>query len=235
MAGAVAIERAGDVLTHRESAPTATALAPSTPSTTSLGRPLTGAHAHLAQGTGKALRYPPDISPIVAIPPNIDDEVWSDLHALVGPGVVVAFAGEVGQVPDEWELVFRGAGVQLTATEALWTDGPRHDDIVELGKADAPEMVDLVARTEPGPFEARTYLLGGYLGIRRGGALVAMAGERLRPPGWTEISAVCTDPDHRGQGLASALVRAVAGNIRGARRHPVPPYGTVERQCHPAL
>jgi predicted GNAT family acetyltransferase len=40
-----------------------------------------------------------------------------------------------------------------------------------------------------------------------------MAGERLHPAGWTEISAVCTDPEHRGQGLAGRLVRAVAAGI----------------------
>jgi predicted GNAT family acetyltransferase len=75
-------------------------------------------------------------------------------------------------------------------------------------------MLDLVARTRPGPFLPRTIELGTYLGIRRGGALVAMAGERLRPPGWTEISAVCTDPAHQGQGLATRLVHAIAAVIR---------------------
>ena len=44
--------------------------------------------------------------------------------------------------------------------------------------------------------------------------LIAMAGERLRLSGWTEISAVCTDPAHRGRGLATRLVRAVAAGIR---------------------
>jgi predicted GNAT family acetyltransferase len=85
---------------------------------------------------------------------------------------------------------------------------------VLLGAADVPEMLDLVARTRPGPFLPRTVELGTYLGIRRQGALVAMAGERLHPPGWTEISAVCTDPDHRGQGLAARLVLAVAAGIK---------------------
>lgn len=75
-------------------------------------------------------------------------------------------------------------------------------------------MLDLVARTQPGPFLPRTHEMGTYLGIRRGGALVAMAGERLRPPGWSEISAVCTDPAHRGLGLGSRLVRAVGAVIR---------------------
>jgi predicted GNAT family acetyltransferase len=75
-------------------------------------------------------------------------------------------------------------------------------------------MLALVERTKPGPFRARTIELGTYLGIRRDGALVAMAGERLHPPGWTEISAVCTDPAFRGQGLATRLVLAVAAGIR---------------------
>ncbi|WP_308206707.1 GNAT family N-acetyltransferase [Paractinoplanes hotanensis] len=69
-------------------------------------------------------------------------------------------------------------------------------------------MLDLVARARPGPFGPRTREPGTYLGIRREGALVAMAGERMRPPGWAEISAVCTDPAFRGQGLAARLIRA---------------------------
>jgi predicted GNAT family acetyltransferase len=81
-------------------------------------------------------------------------------------------------------------------------------------------MLELVARTEPGPFLPRTIELGSYLGIRRRGALVAMAGERLHPPGWTEISAVCTDVAFRGQGLAGRLVRAVAAGIRARDETP---------------
>jgi predicted GNAT family acetyltransferase len=81
-------------------------------------------------------------------------------------------------------------------------------------------MLDLVARTEPGPFRKRTIELGTYLGIRRDGRLIAMAGERLHPPGWTEISAVCTDPGYRGHGLATRLVRAVAAGIRARGETP---------------
>jgi predicted GNAT family acetyltransferase len=80
--------------------------------------------------------------------------------------------------------------------------------------ADVPEMLELVAQTEPGPFLTRTVELGDYLGIRRDGALVAMAGERFRLDGWTEISAVCTSLDHRGQGLASQLVGALIAGIQ---------------------
>ena len=63
--------------------------------------------------------------------------------------------------------------------------------------------------------------MGRYLGIRRGGALIAMAGERLRPPGSTEISAVCTDPAYRGQGLAARLVNAVCAGIAHRGERPV--------------
>ena len=92
-------------------------------------------------------------------------------------------------------------------------------EAIRLTAADVPEILDLVDRTQPGPFRPRTIELGTYLGIRRNGALVAMAGERLHPPGWTEISAVCTDPAYRGQGLATRLVSAVGAGIadRGDR------------------
>jgi predicted GNAT family acetyltransferase len=75
-------------------------------------------------------------------------------------------------------------------------------------------MRDLVARTRPGPFLPRTIATGTYLGVVEDGALVAMAGERLHPPGYTEISAVCTDAAYRGRGLATRLVLAVAAGIR---------------------
>jgi predicted GNAT family acetyltransferase len=40
-----------------------------------------------------------------------------------------------------------------------------------------------------------------------------MAGERLRPLGYTEISAVCTHPEYRGRGYASSLVFALIQKI----------------------
>jgi predicted GNAT family acetyltransferase len=85
---------------------------------------------------------------------------------------------------------------------------------VELGAADVDEMLALVERTKPGPFLPRTHELGRYVGVRDGTRLVAMAGERLRCDGVTEISAVCTDGDHRGRGLASVLVADCVRHIR---------------------
>ncbi len=99
-------------------------------------------------------------------------------------------------------------------------DARPDDEAAPLTAADVPEMTDLVERTRPGPFRPRTIEMGAYVGIRRNGRLIAMGGERLRLPGYTEISAVCTDPDHRGHGLASRLVLDLAHRIR--RRGDVP-------------
>ncbi|MDX6362061.1 MAG: hypothetical protein QOC85_1064, partial [Streptomyces sp.] len=172
---------------------------------------LTGPHALFAERRGRVLRYPVDVSPWLALPDEPDADDWADLAVLVGPGGEAPLAGFRGQPPEGWEVTFSLEGVQLV------DDGiPAAPDAeaVLLGPADVPQMLDLVERTRPGPFLPRTVELGTYLGIRRGGALVAMAGERLHPPGWTEISAVCTDPDFRGEGLATRLILAVAHGIR---------------------
>jgi predicted GNAT family acetyltransferase len=92
---------------------------------------------------------------------------------------------------------------------------------VTLGDADLDAMVDLVERTQPGPFLPGTPMLGRYAGVRENGALVAMAGERLHPPGHVEVSAVCTDPAHRGRGLAAALVADIAAGIHARDEVPM--------------
>jgi predicted GNAT family acetyltransferase len=109
-------------------------------------------------------------------------------------------------------------GVQMVATRSVQTAG-HTDDIVQLTDADAPEMLALATLTEPGPFLARTHTMGSFFGIRIGGRLAAMAGERMRFPGCTEVSGVCTHPDFRGLGLARRLSAAVAERIgsRGER------------------
>ncbi|WP_042381017.1 GNAT family N-acetyltransferase [Streptacidiphilus melanogenes] len=172
---------------------------------------LTGPHAHLAERLGHAARYPVDISPFTALADPDDPRAWHDLAALVGPGNVTPVNGAITAPPEGWQIVESGQGVQLVDTALRAEPAP---EAIRLGPDDVPDMLDLVGLTRPGPFLPRTVELGTYLGIRRDGRLIAMAGERLHPPGWTEISAVCTDPGHRGQGLATRLVRAVAAGIR---------------------
>jgi ribosomal protein S18 acetylase RimI-like enzyme len=172
---------------------------------------LTGAHARFAERRGNVLRYQVDVSPFVAMPDEPDEADWADAARLIGPGGTLALAGIRAAPPAGWEVMTIGEGVQMTGEDLKVAADP---EAVPLGRADVPEMLDLTARTKPGPFLPRTVELGAYLGIRRGGTLVAMAGERLHPDGWTEISAVCTDEAWRGRGLASRLIRAVGAGIR---------------------
>ncbi|MFJ8105797.1 GNAT family N-acetyltransferase [Streptomyces sp. NPDC096132] len=172
---------------------------------------LTGPHAHLAESVGRAARYPADVYAFAALADPRDPDAWADLHTLAGPGTAVRIK-PVDRVPDGWELLGGGEGVQLVATGAFRTEPA--PEAVPLGTDEVPEILDLVARTRPGPFLRRTITLGTYLGIRHQDRLIALAGERLRLDGWTEISAVCTDPGHRGKGLATRLIRAVGHGIR---------------------
>jgi len=177
---------------------------------------LTGPHRRFSERVGGAARYQIDVAPFVALADHRDPQNWRDAATLVGPGGTFAIAGSGIVPPTGWTAQESLEGVQLVDVNLVKEPDP---EAIRLGAADVPEILDLVERTRPGPFRPRTIELGTYLGIRRGGALVAMAGERLHPPGWTEISAVCTDPAFRGQGLATRLVSAVAAEIadRGDR------------------
>ncbi|MET8851986.1 GNAT family N-acetyltransferase [Amycolatopsis sp. NPDC004625] len=172
---------------------------------------LAGPHARFAERRGRVLRYPEDVAPFLALPDDPGEQDWRDVAELAGPGATVVIAAATARPPSGWEVLDEIPGVQLVDEGIAAAPDP---EAVRLGPADVPEMLDLVERTRPGPFRTRTVELGTYLGLRRGGALVAMAGERLHPPGYTEISAVCTDPAVRGQGLATRLVLAVAAGIR---------------------
>lgn len=108
-------------------------------------------------------------------------------------------------------VVARVPLVQMVA-ESLTPGGP-DPAFQTLTEADAPEMLALATLTRPGPFRSRTLRLGPFVGVRQDGRLIAMAGRRLRVDGFTELSGVCTHPDHRGRGHAAALSRVVAADI----------------------
>lgn len=177
---------------------------------------LRGHHAHLARRFGAALTFPPAVATFSAISAEPGPQEWADLARLLGRGEFADMFSSPATPPPDWEPVFA-----LDARQMIYS-GPRpgHDGgVVELGAGNAAEMLDLADRAKPGPFWPRTRELGTYLGIREHGRLVAMAGERLRPPGWTEISAVCTAEEARGRGHAARLVRALIARItaRGER------------------
>lgn len=105
---------------------------------------------------------------------------------------------------------------EVPLAQMIWSgsvDGCDESQVEQLSIADADEMLALTQLTKPGPFGKRTSELGAYLGIRDRGRLVAMAGERLRVPGFTEVSAVCTHPEFQGRGYARLLISAVIRRI----------------------
>ncbi|WP_345601013.1 GNAT family N-acetyltransferase, partial [Saccharopolyspora rosea] len=185
-----------------------------------VGESLRGHHRHLARRIGQAAGYLPEVttfSTVTAAGPA----GWADLRRLLGRGELADLFSLPATPPPDWDPVFTLDGLQMIHPA---DSHDRHADadpeIVELGADDVPDMLRLVARTQPGPFWARTRELGTYLGIRENGALVATAGERLHPPGWTEISAVCTAPEARGRGHAARLVRALVAHITSRNERP---------------
>ncbi|NCL73617.1 hypothetical protein AIIKEEIJ_01054 [Rhodococcus sp. YH1] len=155
--------------------------------------------------------YDPDVAPHVGHPETLLDEDWADFATLVGPDTTVSLRGHGHTPPAGWEIIDSFGLVQMDGSALAVEHDP---GLTVLGADDVPEILDLIDRTRPGPYRVRTVEMGTYLGIRVDGRLVAMAGERLHPPGWTEISAVCTDDRFRGRGFGTRLVRAVGAGIR---------------------
>jgi predicted GNAT family acetyltransferase len=89
--------------------------------------------------------------------------------------------------------------------------------IVELLPQDLPQMSALYEITRPGrKLYPRLMELGGFIGIKQGDLLVAMACLRLDITGYREISTVGTLPGHTGRGYATALVGELARRSRNA-------------------
>jgi predicted GNAT family acetyltransferase len=164
----------------------------------------------LAQGGARARRYPPEFAPFADMA-DMSPESFAALDALMAPSdYVVLFTPEAVSPPAAFRILLAKTLEQMIGKPV---DELRAADIVTLGAADVPDMIELTKLTNPGPFAARTHELGNFLGIRAGGQLAAMAGERMKPGHHTEITAVCVHPDHRGRGYAQALLGAVARGI----------------------
>lgn len=167
-----------------------------------------------AEVCGQARRFQRDVTSLTAFEePN--DAGYEALASLAGPrGTAALFLHEPYQARAGWSVVGGAPLLEMVCENGAAAVSRPGPEIVELGSQDSAEMVELTALTKPGPFGSRTHELGAYLGIRHGGKLVAMAGERLKVPGYTEVSAVCTHPDHLGKGYAAALMSELMARIR---------------------
>jgi len=172
---------------------------------------LTSRQAALSDGDALARRFDVSVSPLAA-PADLSSEAAAYLADLIPAGDDISMLEPAPPpAPEGLEARVAGLCVQMVAT--AFTAGGGAPDIEPLGDADAADMLALASLTKPGPFRARTHMLGRFLGVRHEGRLVAMAGERLHVEGFHEISAVCTHLDFRGRGYGAALMRAVGDRI----------------------
>ena len=180
---------------------------------------LTSHHAPASEGGALARRFLPDVNLFGAA---VDDSAaaLAALADLLPPGqAVLLLQARPVVLPPGLVAVKQALCVQMVASGPVAAPD-ESASIQVLTEANAPEMLALARLTEPGPFVARTHTMGRFLGVRFDGRLAAMAGERLRWPGFTEVSGVCTHPDFRGRGLAGRLSAAVAANIQARGDRP---------------
>lgn len=170
-------------------------------------------HRGLALGGGGLLRYPADVAPFIAVP-NASPLDPAALAELVPEGDTVLFFSVIPEPPRGFAAEPMGRIVQMVCDASLSEGvGPT---VVPLDEAWRPAVLDLTAKVYPHYFRPRTMELGRYRGVVDGTRLLAMAGERMGFPGAREISAICTQPDATGRGLARRLL-AAATNEQLAR------------------
>jgi ribosomal protein S18 acetylase RimI-like enzyme len=172
-----------------------------------------------AVGKGPALRYRRGILSFAAYDQELTStdqrpaadsaQATATLDSYLDAGEVFFLIGELPPLPASWTILNELPCTQMVLEEPLTAvaeDVPSAGiTISHLTAADSADMYALVTKVQPGYYERGTHQLGNYYGIRQEGKLVAIAGERLRLNGLTEISAICTDPAYTGRGYAQLL------------------------------
>jgi ribosomal protein S18 acetylase RimI-like enzyme len=183
-------------------------------------RALSTSQAHLGSKNHGAGRFLGEVSMLGALA-EPSAEAYESLLALLRPYERVGlFLDETPKTLPPWKLRSSGPLLQMVHQDRPSPENLQRPEFLRLSEPDVPEMLALTRLTKPGPFGKRTHEMGEYWGIRQNGELIAMAGERLRLPGYTEISAVCTHPNHLGHGYATALIEMLIQRIRGRSEQP---------------
>ncbi len=176
-------------------------------------------HRGLAEGDERALRYRPEVIPLGAVPDEATEDHWRALAALTGGAPFGTYRRQV-EPPAGWTVLQEGPARQMIRDPSSPPAEPAVA-VRQLSSADAAAMVELAEASGLGPFLPDTVRLGTWLGIHDGDELVAMAGQRLVPPGFVEIATVCTRPSHGGRGYGTALTEALSARILAAGATPL--------------
>ena len=180
---------------------------------------LRSSQRHFAIAAGRARKYPADVTPFAAI----DDgsiEALRDLQSIMEPGEATYIVSEAPPAMPKG----LSCGGPLGVKQMTYPHDRPLPDVAEiagiriepLSCANAAEMVELTTIAFPGFFRIRTCEMGSYYGIRHGGRLVAMCGERMNIGDYHEISGLCTHPEFRGRGYAAVLMMQLMRDHRAA-------------------
>jgi len=168
-----------------------------------------------SNGNESAKYFNEEISPFIGLK-EYSQENFDILYDMIPHDSPVGFVvpGEI-QVPDTWKVLGKISAYQMIYNLPSILAKIEIEPI-PLTKEHVPEMLALTKLTNPGPFAERTIEFGNYQGIFDNGKLAAMAGQRLNPLPYAEISAVCTHPDHLSKGYARQLLQSQIQRIKAA-------------------
>jgi ribosomal protein S18 acetylase RimI-like enzyme len=180
---------------------------------------LTSTHKPFCIGTSKAKRYPANVLPFVGFDADATDPLET-LQNEVRSGEIIYIIGELPKLPPSWLILGEIEGDQMVCEKLIDVKYGDNIELLKLGASDIPEMYALINSVQPGFFKEDTAKIGTYYGVRVEGKLVAMAGERLKMTGLSEVSAVCTHPDYTGRGYAGQLVSLVVKQMLSENKIP---------------
>jgi ribosomal protein S18 acetylase RimI-like enzyme len=180
---------------------------------------LLSGNINLALGNAQVKYFDPLVSPFVGFK-EVSKDSFKELYELIDHNKPLLFVTphqieipqiwNVTNVINGYQMIWEGEAAQYISTA----------EILPLDTTHTQQMVDLTKLTKPGPFAERTIEFGHYHGIFEGDKLIAMAGQRLYPFNYAEISAVCTHPDHLGKGYAKQLLLYHIHRIKQAGETP---------------
>jgi ribosomal protein S18 acetylase RimI-like enzyme len=166
---------------------------------------LASGNENLSLGNEQAKYFLPEVDPFAGLKENSRADMDALYRISQAESFFILFMpGEV-EIPDQWKIVRRMKILQMVYEKPGELRAASRE-LVDLNESDIPAMLDLTKMTNPGPFLSDTIRFGNYAGIFDGDRLIAMAGQRLQPKPFVEISAVCTHPAYIGKGFASMLI-----------------------------
>ncbi|QMU30907.1 GNAT family N-acetyltransferase [Adhaeribacter radiodurans] len=182
---------------------------------------LQSGNKNIASGNAQVKFMQRDIGPFAAMEEYSESNFVYLLEQSKPGDYFILFTHEKIKVPASWTTLVEKTITQMVYLHPSPPSIVADTNLVVLEEKDVPAMLDLTQRTKPGPFLSGTIELGNYIGIFEGSKLIAMAGQRLKPGVYTEISAVCTDPAYTGRGLAQKIVTALVNKILAESRIPM--------------